>query len=232
LIEAAGGCPIAFPAIRIAPPEDPSRAMRLLAAPADLIVFVSRNAVQRSLSLFPGSRLPATPRLAAIGRSTARALQEAGRFPDLVPERRWDSETLLAHPALQDMTGQRVVIVRGEGGRPLLGDSLAKRGADLRYAEVYRRSLPRVDPAILLERWRQDVQAVTATSGEILDNLLALLGEPGRPLLLSTRLVVVSERTRDAALALGFHRVELADNADDRSLVLALCRALRDDRES
>lgn len=227
LVEAAGGRPIPFPTIRITPPLDLEAARQALAHPADLdlLVFISRNAVEWSLPLFPNGQLPDRPSITAVGRATGKALEAAGRIPDLVPAVRYDSEALLALPELQDLQGRRVVIVRGEGGRALLGDTLVERGAVLAYAEVYRRVLPDTDAAPLLARWRDDIQLVTATSGEILDNLLTLLGDAGREPLLTTPLAVVSRRTRDAALRLGFARVEQAERADDEALLAALCRA-------
>lgn len=224
LIEEAGGRAIPFPAMRIAALPSPESSRQVLAGPADLLVFISRNAVAHALPLFPGGRLPDAARLAAVGRATSQALQGAGRGPDLVPEGRYDSEALLALEEMQDLRGQRVTIVRGEGGRPMLGDTLVARGAELTYAEVYRRLRPDTDPGPLLTRWANDVQLVTTTSGEVLDNLLALLGEAGRTPLLTTPLVVVSERTREAARRAGFHRIELAERADDPSILSALCR--------
>jgi uroporphyrinogen-III synthase len=159
-----------------------------------------------------------------VGAATASTLEAAGRVPDLVPAGRFDSESLLALSALADLTDRRVLIVRGEGGRDLLGDTLRARGAELAYAEVYRRTLPNADPAPLLASWKQTVQMVTATSGEILDNLLTLVGPEGRGLLLTTPLVVVSERTAKSAREIGFQRVELADRASDAAILYALCR--------
>jgi uroporphyrinogen-III synthase len=224
LIETAGGRPIRFPAVAIEPAADPSRPRHLLCKPWDLIIYISRNAVECSLPLHPNRQLPAGSRIAAIGRATAKALADAGRVPDLLPADRSDSEALLALPELADLGGKRVLIVRGTGGRPVLGDTLMARGAELAYAEVYRRALPRLDPAPLLARWRRDVQVVTATSGEILDNLLRLIGGAGgRDLLVATPLVVVSERTAGTARGLGFARIELARRASDEAIVEALC---------
>jgi uroporphyrinogen-III synthase len=224
LVAEAGGRAICFPTIAIQPPQDPDRARRLLAEPWDLMIFISQNAVERALPLLPRQALPPGPRLAAIGRATAQALEQAGRGPDFTPGARFDSESLLALPELGDVTGQRVLIVRGEGGRPLLGDTLIERGAELAYAEVYRRALPQGDAAHLISRWRREVHLVTATSDEILLNLCELLGEQGRELLLATPLVVVSERTAQTAGLLGFARVEVADNATDEAMLAALCR--------
>jgi len=227
LIEAAGGRAIRFPAVEILPPADAARARRRLSERWDLWVFVSRNAVEMALPLMPEGRLPAEPELAAVGAATAQALAAAGRPADLVPEGRFDSESLLALLALSDLRGRRVLIVRGEAGRPVLGDTLTNRGAEVAYAEVYRRSLPKTDAASLLDRWERDVSLVVATSGEVLDNLLTLMGAAGRARLYATRLVVVSERTAERARKLGFSRVTVADHASDQALLAALCRAAR-----
>lgn len=218
LIEAHGGRPVRFPALDIQPPRDPEPARRLLAQDWDLLVFVSANAVTHALDL--AGRLPAGRR-AAVGRATAQALVKAGHGPDLVPERQ-DSEGLLERAELRHMAGQRVLIVRGEGGRPLLGDSLAARGARVSYAEVYRRVLPERDPASLLAHWDQEIQVVTATSAEVLENLAHLLGETGRARLQGTPLVVISERMEAAARAAGMTRLIRAPAADDGSVVAAL----------
>jgi uroporphyrinogen-III synthase len=227
LIEEAGGRAIPFPAIEILPAADPAPARRLLAQPWDLLIFVSRNAVNRAFDLLPGRHLPGGTVLAAVGAATAAALAEAGREPDLMPNGRYDSEALLALPRLADMRGKRVLIVRGEGGRALLGETLSARGAEVAYAEVYRRGLPEADTSELVAHWSREVQLVTATSGEILVNLLTLVGEAGREPLLATPLVVVSERTAETAKSLRFSRVEVAQRADDEAVLAALCRANR-----
>jgi len=226
LVAEAGGRPIRFPTIAIAPTSNPVAAQALLARSFDLLLFVSRNAVTAALPLFPAGRLPAGPSLAAIGAATTAALTAAGRAPDLAPGDRFDSESLLALPELADLRGKSVLIVRGSGGRDLLGETLGGRGAEVAYAEVYRRVLPQADPAALLARWDQDVQLATATSGEVLANLVTLVGAKGRERLLATPLVVVSERTAAWARGLGFARVACADRASDAAVLAALCRLI------
>jgi uroporphyrinogen-III synthase len=222
LIEAAGGRPLAVPTIEIQPVADPGPARALLAQAWDLMVFTSRNAVELALALGGDGSWPGATRLAAIGRATATALTAAGRAPDLVPPERYDSETLTAMPELSEMSGQRVLIVRGEGGRTLLRDVLTQRGAEVRFAEVYRRVRPAVDPGELIARWPTEVGLAIATSDEILLNLVELLAAAGRDLLTATPLVVISERTAATARRLGFHTVRVAERADDPSIVKAL----------
>jgi uroporphyrinogen-III synthase len=223
LIEAAQGRPIRLPTIEIAPASDPQLALELLSQSWDLAYFVSPNAVEQAVALVSDGTWPRVARIAAVGRATASALVAAGRAPDLMPEQRYDSETLLAMPELADMRGQRVLIVRGDGGRPLLGDTLRQRGAEVCYAEVYRRMRPRVDVTPLLSGWADQVALVTATSDEILLSLVEMLGPAGRAPLVATPLVVVAERTAETARALGFTHIQVAERAEDAAILRALC---------
>jgi uroporphyrinogen-III synthase len=225
LVEARGGRAIRFPALEIRDALDPAAAEDLLRAANafDLVLFVSANAVERAAPHLPR---PLRPALGGVGEGTARALQAHSLEPALIPTTSADSEGLLALPELQAMRGQRVLIVRGEGGRALLGDGLRARGAEVRYAEVYRRALPAADPTPLLAAWPQQVQVAVASSREILDNLVVLVGEAGRPLLEQTPLVVVNERTAAHARALGLRRVIVAGGPGDEALVAAACAAL------
>lgn len=222
LIESHGGRAIAFPALEIGPPRDSTAAEELLGQSWDLAIFISPNAVRFATRLLAAKRLNSA-HVAAVGEATAQSLREAGLPADLVPDGRYDSEGLLALPALRQMEGRRVLIIRGEGGRPLLGDSLRTRGAKVGYAEVYRRLRPATDPAPLLKRWRSEVDLATATSAEVLDNLVAMLGESGWPLLRETPLLVISERMAARAHGLGFTQVLQASGADDAALLRGLC---------
>lgn len=235
LIRAAGGRPIPFPTLEIAPVADPGPARDLLTQAWDLMVFVSRNAVELALELTggtPGTGIwPGARRLAAVGRATAAALESAGRPPDLVPAERFDSEALLALPDLAGLAGGRVLIVRGEGGRALLGEVLSQRGAEVHYAEVYRRICPQGDPGDLIDHWPAEVHLLTATSDEVLLNLHRMLGPEGVALALGSPLAVLSERTAQTARDLGYRRVRVADRAEDRAILETLCALVSDTPE-
>jgi hypothetical protein len=148
----------------------------------------------------------------------------------------WDARTgnqcgLLAghtadvRQAVWDAAGQRILIFRGNGGRELLRDTLRQRGAEVDYAEVYRRQRPQTDPAPLLARWPREVQVVVVTSVETLENLAAILGERGESLLRQTPIVVVSERIRQRAEAMGCARILLAQRAEEAAILTAIGEA-------
>lgn len=221
-IDSHGGRAIRFPALEILAARDSIGAAAQLRQSWDLMVFISPNAVRHGIELLAGTA-PNTRHLAAVGETTARAMREAGLTPDLVPADRQDSEGLLALPELQRMEGLGVLIVRGEGGRPLLGDSLRARGAKVGYAEVYRRTRPTGDPIPLLKRWQDEVDIVTSTSSEVLANLVTMLGETGGELLRKTPLLVISERMASRAAELGFKRIIISAGAEDAAVLQALC---------
>jgi uroporphyrinogen-III synthase len=225
-IRELGGEALLLPALAIEPLRPGTSVLAELAeAPSgSLIIFVSRNAVAWGARYLPQPR----PRVAAIGPSTARALEELGLKPNVLPDG-WTTESLLAQPELSNLAGVRVYIIRGEGGREALAEGLAERGARVRYLEVYRRRpapLPAARRAEVLELWRTGgIHAYTATSVEVFRNLGVLLGPEGAPLLRSTPLVTASERVLQMAERSGHSAARLmAAGPDDRSLVEALAR--------
>ncbi len=225
LITAQGGRAIRFPAIAIAPADDLTGVKMLLQRIDDfnLVIFVSPNAVRYGHELLEGGEFSAETMVAAVGKGTARALAERGVEVDVLPEERFDSESLLALPELTDVAGRRILIVRGTGGRPLLADTLRARGAEVEYVEVYSRRVADRDAGPLIASWRREVQIAVATSCEILDNLFHILGENGASILRQTPLVVVSERIQMRARELGCNNIILADEASDQGLLRSIC---------
>ncbi|MCU7877534.1 MAG: uroporphyrinogen-III synthase [Candidatus Thiodiazotropha sp. (ex Lucinoma borealis)] len=221
LIQGCQGRAVCFPALEIVASKRVEQALELLRQSWDVMIFISPNAVHYALGLLPDGRMQGRL-LAAVGRATAAALEGAGYGIDLLPVDRYDSEGLLMLPPLQQLIGQKVLIVRGEGGRPFLGNSLQARGAEVGYAEVYRRVRPKTDPEPLLKCWTQEIDLVIATSNEVLQNLIEMLGEKGLPLLQRTPLLVISERMRREAENRGFKTVLLASGADDIAIMTAI----------
>ena len=231
LIEQAHGRPIRFPAMEIRDTNQPGLAKAQLgkAEQADLLIFISTNAVEHAFPLLP-DELPLDIEIAAVGKATGKMLAEYGLEPTLIPESRFDSEGLLALEAMQDMQQKSVVLVRGDGGRPLLEQELKRRGAEVVIAEVYRRVLPSRNPSNLIAGWSQMVDVVTVTSNELLDNLFSMLGDEGASLVRKTPLVVISSRMAEHAAALGCKIVYAAANASNQGLLDALCEVAKEQR--
>jgi uroporphyrinogen-III synthase len=219
LIRAAGGEPVLFPALEILDAENLQPVLELMDRldAFDLAIFVSANAVNRALDLVQARRAwPAGLRVVTVGRGSERELRRHGFAAVIVPSARFDSEALLDLAELKDVQGKRVVIFRGDGGRELLGDTLAGRGAVVEYAECYRRGRPQADVAPLLAlAARQGLDAFTVTSSEGLANLHDMLGEAGRQWFRQTPLFVPHERIAAAARALAVQTVVLTGPGDE-----------------
>jgi uroporphyrinogen-III synthase len=222
LISAAGGNPILFPSIEIIAVDDPQPLLALIDRldEFDVAIFISPSAVNMAMRAIGARRaLPPRLKLAAIGPGGVRELGNFGLTGVIAPAVRYDSEALLELPEMRDVAGKRVVIFRGDGGRELLGDTLAARGARVEYAEVYRRDRPQADAAPLLLAWeRGGLHAVVITSSEALRNLFDLVGERGQPRLMKTPLFVSHPRIEQAARALGAATVVLTGQGDEELL--------------
>lgn len=210
LIEAAGGRAILFPAIEIQEVPLPKL------AEFDLAIFVSPTAVKRALAAM---KWPQRAKAAALGRGTQRELERHGIKGIIAPDSGADSEALLAVPELQRVAGRRIVILRGEGGRSLLGDTLAARGAHVEHAECYRRVRPQTDSGPLLTAFAKGaVHAVTVSSAEGLENLVEMLGAAGREYLKKTPLFVPHPRIAAEAKRLGLGEASVGGASDEEML--------------
>ncbi len=177
LIEAAGGHVIPFPLIEIVPLNDYSSFECVIAdiAAYDWIIFISSNAVQHGMPRLLKQKLPSSLKFAAIGPVTAKELQGFGIEEVLIPEGRFDSESLLSLPLMQVMQEKKVMIVRGIGGREVLADTLKSRGANVTFAECYQRTNPQKNVDALATAWsNQQLQAIVVTSSEAMRHLLDL----------------------------------------------------------
>ncbi len=217
-IAAAGGTPLIFPLLEISPAADPLPLSAALERLADyqIAIFISPNAVDFALpkiiehAAWPPGLLPA-----AVGPGTVKALAAHGVTGCLAPSERFDSEALLALPPLVAVSGKKVVIFRGDGGRELLADTLCERGAVVDCVTCYQRSAPTGSVAPLLAAWRAgQLDALTVSSSEALRHLLAALDAKGLVFLQSTPVFVPHERIAENARALGLHSIVLTGPAD------------------
>lgn len=183
----------------------------------DWAVFISSNAVQHGMPLLQQAGISPALKFAAIGPTTAASLQKFGITEVLTPSERFDSEALLALPALQQMEGQRVLIVRGVGGREVLADTLKQRGAEVVFGECYRRVNPQNSAQVLAQAYDEGkLQGIIVTSSEALRFLLALASEADW--LKATPLFVNHARIAEQAYESGL-TVFSADQSGDAAML-------------
>jgi len=182
-------------------------------------VFVSANAVEFGVG--DPARWPASLTPLAPGPGTAEALAAVGIGNARMPATTYDSEGLLALPELQQVEGKRVIVFRGDGGRETLGDALRARGATVDYVACYRRAAPSTSSDGLVAALRGGrVHAITITSSEGLDNLLAALGADARATIARVPLFVPHPRIAAHARERGLAAV--ATPGSDAGLIAGL----------
>ena len=179
---------VALPLIGIAPVADPAAlhaAWRGLAQ-RRLVVFVSPNAAEQFFAqrpfdvawppaLLAGSPGPGTTRvLIGLGVPVDSIVEPANGAPQ------FDSESLWVQLRERDWHGANVMIVRGDGGRDWLAQTLRETGALVAHVAAYERIAPAFDAAasaVLRAALDQpEAHLWFFSSSEAIDNLAAAHG--------------------------------------------------------
>ncbi len=181
-------------------------------------IFLSEHAVGPGLDAIRCSGVEAGRlRTFAVGPHTAARLADAG-VRALVPPVA-STEGLLTMPQLGDVTHRRIVVMCGEGGRELLQEALAERGARVSRHVVYRRRpvsqeslVARIDPS------RIDVVAVSSGDGFRWAAKVWFAAQGSA----DVAVVAPSERVAALGALLGFTRVTTSAGAGADALIEAL----------
>ena len=160
----------------------------------------------------------------AVGAATAEALhRRLGVRVHVPPTAAGEdtSEALLTLGSLRTLDDEKVLLVAGEGGRPLLADTLAGRGARVTRLALYHRRLLPPTPDLAERLAAGDFRALVVSSGEILEYLArwctgAALNQP---------LIVSSARLATLAGKLGFRAPVVARGATPTALATAVADA-------
>jgi uroporphyrinogen-III synthase len=188
----------------------PSRPPR---GPFDWVIFLSEHAVRFGFPALEASGGLTSAGVLAVGARTAAALGELG-ITALAPEQP-TSEGLLELDELTRVRGRRVLLVRGVGGRTLLADVLAGRGADVEQFECYRReAADAVDVPVA------GCDVIVAGSGDGLREAARLWWAAGGRA--DVAVLVPSGRVAELAVALGFSRIHDCGGADEGAVLAGL----------
>lgn len=223
-VEAQGGKALHFPVIAFAPPADEQAFQEAIHAlgDQDWIIFNSPQSVKAAVPMMRAvwPVFPEQVKFAAVGAGTAQALHAAGYRAALYPEQKWSSEELLAMPALQSISGKKIAIVRGTGGRELIEKVLHERGAHVTSCIAYQRMLPVVNAGACLELIKKNqLHVMVAGSFESVSNLVLLLGSDCWPQLKEIPLIVMSERVKKLAAESGFRTIWVTQTASNDAII-------------
>lgn len=180
LLTSLGAACIEFPTIGIEPPPswgELDAAIERLAS-YDWALFTSVNGVrffmQRLWAAGKDTRELKGVKVAAIGPSTAEALERFGLRPDLVPKE-YRAESILEGFSGGSVSGTRFLIPRAMVAREVLPDVLRERGATVDVVPAYRTVLPSLRSTEMAERFRRkEIHCLTFTSSSTVSNFFSL----------------------------------------------------------
>ncbi|NNE06571.1 MAG: uroporphyrinogen-III synthase [Xanthomonadales bacterium] len=185
-----------------------------------LAVFCSPRAVTLGLRQLPAGFLEGAE-LAAIGPASADQLEAAGLVADILPDRPYNSESMLAHRAISANPGQALLLT-APGGRQRLREGLQDLGWKVTFAFVYETVL--LPPGPVVERRVQDSDDIISiwTSARALSHMAASMAPGAWKKVSSGILIVNSDRLARQARAQCSGEVVVAAGPGNDAIMAAL----------
>ncbi|WP_028863486.1 uroporphyrinogen-III synthase [Psychromonas aquimarina] len=219
LLNAQGTAAFAQPLLEVKQTADFNDIRVLFADRYDYIIAVSPNAVDYTKLALGDNPWPDASYF-AVGKGTQARLTSATGKSVSIPDKRYDSEGLLALPYLSNIQGKRILILRGLGGRELLSETLTARGAVVEYYQPYQRVAIELSGPLLTEKWQQlNINGVIISSVELLERLLVVVPEVEHKWLKSLTIYAPSKRITAHAVSLGWSAAEVLPGISDQKIV-------------
>lgn len=191
---------------------------------ANFVIIASQHAVyygQQQLQTEQAS-WPSSPIYLAIGQKSAQVLgkylTQHIHYPQI-----GESEHLLCLPQLQQVANQRILILRGNGGRNLMNETLTHRGAQVQMLALYHRIALPFNASFCVAQWQEtNIQHIVVTSSQQLALLVAPFRQENTDWLFKRTLLVPSLRIAQEAKALGFQQILTIGSAANHDFIAAL----------
>ena len=244
LLRERGAQAVELPMIRIEPPLDPAPLTAAVKALRSYqwLLFTSQNGVHAFFAELARQGLDSRSlyglRIAAIGPSTAQALEPFGVRADVMPDSfRGEAlaEVILAEAGqAQGMRDVRVLLPRAAVARDVLPETLRGAGAHVDVVEAYRTYGATDETAQKLSELidQGELDVVTFTASSTVDHTLAALGVDGAQRLHGLTLASIGPITTDTATARGLEIHITAEAFTIPGLVAALERHFTSVRQS
>ena len=200
-LRARGATPVVAPMINFAPTDDPERLTHALAAlengDFDWLTVTSATTVDVMFS--QGVKIPERTRVAAVGETTAAALQAVGYRVDLVPARENSARGMVDELTQLEPTPKRFLTLRSEIAKPLLSEGLAAAGHSVESVVAYRTIGEPVAENIIADVRSGRINAILVTSGSVAEQVVQQFGDLPE----ETLVAAIGPRTAKDAVAYG-----------------------------
>lgn len=175
---------------------------------------------------------PDHPHYLAVGAATAVPWLDR-QISVIVPQQE-SSEGLLALRELQQVAKQHIVLLKGEQGRELLGETLTRQGASIQSLVCYERHYVHPDSTRLAQdgyslysQWQaKQIDSVIITSNELFQHLVSLLPDQAHPWLASLTWFAASARIAETIQQTGFSSIVIMSGARHDAVLAALEKQL------
>lgn len=222
-LRALGATPVIAPLINFAGADDQAaldaELEALRAGHYGWLVVTSATTVD--VLLGQGVRLPEETRVAAVGETTAHALQLAGYPVDFVPSDHSARGLVKEWP---DPGGARVLVPQSEIAEPTLVSGLRDRGIDARFVSAYRTVGVAAPAEIVTEIAEGRINGLLVSSGSVARQI----AEQFAPLPDCTVVACIGPRTAFDARAAGLTVHRIAEERSSSALVRALAEYAMD----
>src|SRR5690606_33433855 len=159
--------------------------------------------------------VPKSTRIAAVGETTAAALQAAGYEVALVPEKDNSAEGMAAQLIALEPEPRRILTLRSEIAKPVLTRSLIEAGHDVQSVVAYRTVGVPVTERIHRDVVNGRINAILITSGSVASQVREQFPEIPD----STLLAAIGPRTAKDARKAGLPITAVADRPTGDALI-------------
>lgn len=217
-LRALGATPVIAPLINFAGSDDPDRLADELAAlqRGEVEWLVVTSATTVDVLVGHGVSIPESTRVAAVGETTAQALQLAGYPVDFVPSDH-SARGLVKEWPEAHVRG-RVLIPQSQIAEPTLVSGLRERGIDARFVTAYRTVGVEAPVQVVRDVAEGRITGLIISSGSVARQV----AEQFSPLPECTAVVCIGPRTAFDARAAGLTVHRIAEERSSQALVRAL----------
>lgn len=221
-LRAQGAVPVVAPLINFAPANDQATldlAFEELAAGAfDWLTLTSATTVD--VLYAQRAQIPAATKVAAVGETTAAALQAVGYRVDLVPERDNSAAGMAEQMIALEPKPRRILTLRSEIAKPVLSKMLIAAGHDVRSVVAYRTVGVPVTERIARDVASGRINAILVTSGSVAEQVRTQFADIPD----DTVIAAIGPRTAKDARKAGLSVDVVADTQTVDALIEAVSR--------
>lgn len=193
----------------------------------DFLIIASQHAARYAHSQLLKTKMnwPSIIKYYSIGQKTSLIMHKLSGISSKYPCKESNSENLLQFPELiSNISGHRVLILKGNNGRELLKNTLQKRGAIVLYCECYIRKPFQYNGIEQCKKMlKLNIKIIIITTSETLKQLYYLIPQYYRiNWLIKCKLIVISKRLATIAKKFGWKNIIITKSANNSSILKVL----------